>query len=232
MKCPICGNELIEGPGRRFETLSDHVSDPNGTHRPLRPTFECQGTYYFKSKNEEMDCIMQDSGFWDDYGDFYSHVDFDLYNRIQKLCYKEMTEALDSYARKSHAEIYKRDEEFVLFRTLKYKWFVKFNYEANMDGDIVKRRPYIQRLKKDGVGWVYDYPWWKSFLHSYRVFRNTLSRYRENPQNEFIQREIKEAFAPLPDWDKRFYRRFYKAFLHIFYGNVENKVMALELLRE
>lgn len=231
MKCPICGSELLEGPGRRFENLSDHVSDPNSRIRPLRQTFECHGAYHLESSDKDIKCPMGDSGFWDDYGDFYNQTDYDIYKRIEKLCDKNMTEALGSHARKSHTEIYKKDEEFVLFRTFKYKWIMNFNYEANMDGDIVKRRPYVQRLRKDDISWVYDFPWWKMFFHSWKVFRNHLKRYKESP-NKWVRDQIKTEFEPLPDWDRRFYRRFYKAFLHIFYSNVENRIKALELLGE
>lgn len=232
MRCPICGSELVEGHGRKFETLSDHVSDPNGRNRPLRPTFECHGTVHLDLKNEDIKCPMSDSGFWDDYGEFYSQVDYKLYKRIKGLCDKEMTEALNSHARKSHTEIYKKDEEFVLFRIFKYKWRVKFNYESDMDGNIIKRRPYIRRLKKDDIGWVYDPPWWKSFLYSVKNFHQLIERYNENPTNKWVEDEVKREFSPLPDWDQRFYRRLYKKYLFLFYNDIRYKIFAKEFLME
>lgn len=232
MKCPICGSELVEGPGRKFETLSDHISDPTGSVRPLRKTFECHGIIHLDSKNEDLGCPMGGSGFWDDYGEFYSQTDYSLYKKIKKLCNKEMTEALGSHARKSHTEIYKHDEEFVFFRIFKYKWLVKFNYESDMDGNIIKRRPYIQRLKKDDTTWVYDSPWWKSFISSVKSFHELKERYNENPNNKWIVEEIKKEFSPLPEWDERFYRRLYKKYLLLFHNNIRYKIFAKDFLAE
>jgi hypothetical protein len=41
MKCPFCNRELVRGEDRRYETLCDHVSNPNRTNYPLRATYEC-----------------------------------------------------------------------------------------------------------------------------------------------------------------------------------------------
>lgn len=39
--CPCCGVKLIKGEARRFETLDEHVSDPNKEEYPLRDTWMC-----------------------------------------------------------------------------------------------------------------------------------------------------------------------------------------------
>jgi len=38
--CPLCRSQLIVGPDYRYETLGEHVCDPNGA-RPSRPTLVC-----------------------------------------------------------------------------------------------------------------------------------------------------------------------------------------------
>ena len=58
MRCPFCGRILENGPCREYETLLDHVSDPNAEAYPLRPTSVC-------------DCPQAEGKFWDEYGDSY-----------------------------------------------------------------------------------------------------------------------------------------------------------------
>lgn len=59
MLCPFCKQPLVVGEQRRYETLCDHVDDPNRTDYPLRNTYECS-------------CKKSKDTFWDIYGDYYS----------------------------------------------------------------------------------------------------------------------------------------------------------------
>lgn len=40
MNCPACRTELTPGEARQYETLLEHVTDPNG-EAEARPTLEC-----------------------------------------------------------------------------------------------------------------------------------------------------------------------------------------------
>ena len=65
MKCPNCKTELIlSQETRKYETLNDHVCDPNG---------ESPERFYFYCPNEN--CILSTAAFWDDWGDFFSLTD-------------------------------------------------------------------------------------------------------------------------------------------------------------
>jgi len=57
--CPFCGKELILGEQRKYETLADHVCDPNREDYPLRNTYVCT-------------CGDALNSFWDEWGAFYS----------------------------------------------------------------------------------------------------------------------------------------------------------------
>jgi len=62
MQCPECKIELvISSEKRRYETLLDHVSDPNGKS-PMRSCYVCP--------NEK--CCLFENAFWDSQGDFYN----------------------------------------------------------------------------------------------------------------------------------------------------------------
>ena len=61
MKCPFCKRALRIGEWKRYETLSDHTSNPNAITHPLRPTFVCE-------------CTQSEGAFWDELGYKYGGV--------------------------------------------------------------------------------------------------------------------------------------------------------------
>jgi len=62
MNCPICGKKLVDGAPKGYETLSEHVCDPNGPC-PEKPTLRCQNPL----------CLTFGRGFWGTVeGSFYS----------------------------------------------------------------------------------------------------------------------------------------------------------------
>lgn len=79
MRCPFCKSILIKGEMQRYETLCDHVCDPNRNDYPLRETYICK-------------CADANNSFWNDWGDFYSRT-FRTGSRS--------TSAINSGARKS-----------------------------------------------------------------------------------------------------------------------------------
>jgi len=61
MRCPFCGTSLKDGPLREYETLADHVSNPNAESYSLRLTFTCG-------------CAQSEKVFWDWHGDVYVYA--------------------------------------------------------------------------------------------------------------------------------------------------------------
>ena len=62
--CPSCGFALEKGEQKRYETLLDHVEDPNEEYgeRPLRDTWVC---------THDQCIVCKTSTFFDEYGDIY-----------------------------------------------------------------------------------------------------------------------------------------------------------------
>jgi len=60
MRCPKCKAELVSGKQKKYETLAEHVSNPNATDYPTRETWICP--------NKDKWCLK---GFYDDWGDYY-----------------------------------------------------------------------------------------------------------------------------------------------------------------
>ena len=63
MQCPACHAELVPGDPEKYQTLNEHVSDPNG-ECPPRATCRCP-----KATTGDAFCPM--IGFWDPDGDYY-----------------------------------------------------------------------------------------------------------------------------------------------------------------
>lgn len=59
MKCPFCTAELQHGSLAAYETLSEHVCDPNNEDVFLRETFVCK-------------CSTSENCFWNPDGEFYT----------------------------------------------------------------------------------------------------------------------------------------------------------------
>ena len=102
MKCPYCKSELIEGEYKEFETLCDHVCDPNAESYPLRITYVCSGK-----------CKQSNNRFWDDYGDMYGE-----FPTREEYATKMVHEAIDSRSRefkmKLQAEREERKNKYIL----------------------------------------------------------------------------------------------------------------------
>lgn len=63
--CPLCGKVLSQGIPRKYETLCEHVMNPNQEDFPERETWLCTN----------LSCIAGFKGFWDFYGDWYVLAD-------------------------------------------------------------------------------------------------------------------------------------------------------------
>lgn len=80
MQCPLCEGELVISGLRKYTTLEDHVSNPNGP-RPIRPVWSCFNTgcrmkYWCRKR----------IAFWGVHGGFYSSskLRFEAYKALSK----------------------------------------------------------------------------------------------------------------------------------------------------
>lgn len=186
MECPTCRSKLVLGQGmRKYETLSDHVCDPNGDV-PERPYFVCP----------KEDCKLHSNSFWDDYGEFYTRLDFkqsreifgltaeeDFRNRNPKCC----KAAINSSARKSWFEIYYKEQSKQYFVGNLGLYFYN-QITADKFGNITKRKLKIQWLKKDGnsVCW---YTWGSHmFVFELKQCYRDFKKYKETNDVYFFKK--------------------------------------------
>ena len=130
MQCPKCKSELIKGEPKVYETILEHVSDPNNENLPKRATWECPTS-----------CVK---GFWNRYGDYYG-PDFKT---------SETHSAYNSPALKDEIEAYgtglKRERLLNPSWTFGY-WqpMISYSYQSNNKGEVLKRFSKLRFLKKD-----------------------------------------------------------------------------------
>jgi len=55
-RCPLCKKPLLAGKMKRYETLIEHVMNPNQEEHPERPTLVCANKA----------CQAWDRGYWSD----------------------------------------------------------------------------------------------------------------------------------------------------------------------
>lgn len=189
MECPICRSKLVLGQGtKKYETLNDRACDPNGDV-PDRPYFVCQ--------NEK--CGLHGNSFWDAYGEFYTRLDFkesrkifgisiedDYRNKKPKCC----EAAINSNARKSWFEIYYKEQSKQYFIGNLGLYFYN-QITADKFGNITKRKPKIQWLKKDGDS-VICHTWGSHmFIFNLKQCYRDVKQY-EKTNNEYTLKKIKE----------------------------------------
>lgn len=124
-RCPICTVELISGEHKRYETLSDHVCNPNGD-LPERETYVC--------RNTGCDAYW-DQLFWDyeghgpynsDFGQSYKYID-------GNPC------VIPSFSRKLYAEIYDKSQDSTILRTKRLLIKRKARRVADEYGNILEQ---------------------------------------------------------------------------------------------
>ena len=140
MICRFCKKALVKGGEKEFETLSDHVSDPNALRSPLRATFICP----------DDKCLVNTVaiGFWDNYGDFY-HSNWGAEELTPFKGYSGDYPAYESPASSTDTEIYKKDKNFTFYKGLKWILGVQYEYKADNNGKVIKRTPKLVITRKD-----------------------------------------------------------------------------------
>jgi hypothetical protein len=203
MYCPLCHSPLNNGKDKKYETLCEHVSDPNMEDYPLRPTFVCG--------KETCECHKQEV-FWDESGDIYGGF------KIKFIDGRDS--AYPSFGCKMDTEIYKKGfKDKIVLPPFLMLWFlqpiIEFNYKADEWGMVLKRTWCLKWLKKDklnpfykdkfGYHVYYTFPF-VSIIHTIK-HNNSLIKNNKLSQN-YKHSELKRIFEPISSWDKRWWRHF------------------------
>lgn len=213
MYCPKCHKPLINGEKKRFETLCEHVEDPNEEfERPLRNTFIC---------NNPQCPAFNENIFWDESGAMYGHnFKFKFDN--------DLNSAYPSFERKMDIEIYKKglkeEKQLHPILTLYFlKPIIVYDYKADYWGNVVdkswqlewrKKEKYSLKNKNYCIG--YTFP----FVHIYKTIRFIRNHFKNKSilnYSDFDLKLLKDHFKPLPKRDKRWWRKLEKFLIKIIF---------------
>jgi hypothetical protein len=210
-KCPVCKSEVKITSQESYETLLEHVEDPNKFSHPNRDAYRCI--------NQE--CICNDpkhNVFWNYHGEMYGGFYIEDEDFIG-----ENNAPFGSIERKFNIEIHKKG-----YKDCKYlspllclgllQPYIEYHYKADVMGNVVKRWFSIKFLKKSESG-DYSYGFttcWSTWKYLHYSFSSQIKFYKKN-KNLTV---LKEAFKPSfnRSWDvicfeniiKILYWKYYK----------------------
>lgn len=214
MYCPCCKSEIIKGKAERYQTLDEHVSNPNSPS-PLRLTNVCSNEFCETRKHDI---------FWDDMGDMYGGYDLP-----DSAFINENNSPFGSLGRKLNVEIQKVGLKKTKYLSPKwcfgwYRPYLEWNYKSNYNGDVLKTRITVKFLKKDNNG---NYclgviPFWKTFAFLWNRFQNNIDRYKTKGSKD----SLKRAFTP--SYNRANVYKTFENIMKVLYFNSYNAYLKLE----
>ena len=219
MNCPICDSGLEKGEMLRFETLCDHIEDPNNERGlPLRPTYIC------KKRTCPLSGQML---FWDEFGEVYINK-YEIYMELEKqfkhISSQNILEAQNSPGRKWAMEGTYSGTKYKLFRIGNYKWEIHRQHTCNEKGQVVKYKFFIQTFKHASPGWIYYSGFWHILILCIKQFNRTLKNWKED-HNDHEKRELLSNFKDLTERDKEDnYRIVFHWYVNTFYEELKEEL--------
>ena len=212
MRCPICTVELINGEDRRYETLNDHICNPNGIH-PKRETFVCRNTKCEAFKGQL---------FWDfDGGGPYNSSFKDHYNYIDdNPC------SIPSFDRKLHAEIRDKSQDTTVIRT---KWLLVrrvANRKADEFGNTLEETYHHDFYFNDGMGYCLWIPGYRMLVHCIKAFYSSCRLYTNTEAGKkALGNKVLDNFRKFPkdEW----WRKATRLWIRLFHGKLLKESIAI-----
>lgn len=221
MFCPYCGSPLIKsGEQRRFETLSEHVSNPNGSVS-LKDEYVCsaEGFFHYECGYSEVGCefgiLHSWNGGYEKGGSYSSTLRHKLYDMSEESVINKRVieswfhedykhghnEALNTFNCQAQTSIYNKGLKryyllpaWITFNIIRLK--LDLQYEANDFGEVTSTSVKLGFLKKDKGSHRFNivgtWPWhtWK-FLNRKTKRRLKVANRIKDEKNRI--KEIAEA---------------------------------------
>lgn len=203
MLCPICKAQLIVTGQECFETLFEHVSDPNGTPS-VKDKFECSNNF----------CSSKNVVFWNENGELY--VNYNCFKKSNDLKFIDKNNGpFGTTSRKTNVEVCKNDENFYFNKNGKYRIFIEYKYTSNKNGDILsrKRKYQLHIYNKEMDGYIQYMSGIRLFLFIMKEFHYSVKSYKEGNMGAICN--IKDTLNGSGHWWKSFPAFYVKYYLKL-----------------
>ena len=218
MYCPKCKSELISGDMKEFETLSEHVCDPNKQNYPKRPTWVCS----------DVNCDTNKYGmFWNESGEIYSDKWVN-----DEFFIKNNSGPFGSFERRTNVEIYKKgvknSQYLSPFLCLwVYKPYIVYNYKADEDGNVLKKSKKLKFLKYDKD--TKSYCCIVSFLIPclIRTIKHFVKDVKTFNRSSYQLKYMKEKFEMTPN--RALYQKIAYKYKNIFYKKFKKSLYKIDV---
>lgn len=207
MLCPCCKAPLEESGLERLETIEEHVCDPNGIPS-MKMGYRCSDATCLTRKHNVI---------WNEGGERYGG----LSDNNELLDEKSFIDGNDSpfgtLSRKLNVEIYKKGlpSRKELFIIGDIKFLLEFEYNADENGNVLRKRWRLSKWKRDRGGWIsYEFPivsFWRGVKDGWKggmrmTMRRAELREKGYDISKFKMNGIDKINFQLPNWDKRWWR--------------------------
>lgn len=231
--CPSCKKELSWGGSLSYQTLSEHVSNPNYDPLP-RSFYYCNNILCDANSPEEIKkrLVITEKTvrtepndvtvFWDEYGDSYGCFGSDI------KFIDGNSSPFGSESRRQHIEIRKRDENFKITEIFGWRFNAEYSYKADTDGNILKRKMRITVWKKDknGMGHIQFISGWRMFKFLMKKFNRNYPNFKKN-DSIYSRRELMELF--FPEYHLKAYKKAFALYLSVFYPRLKRMLIKSEV---
>lgn len=214
MKCPSCLHDLIPGEMQKAETFAEHVGNPYGVITK-KPTIICQ--------NENCQ-VHKDGVFWlneeftpgeGPYHTIYKH-DYDWYNGNYG--------PIPSLHRKINVEIYNHGQKdtILLFTLKKWKIYLKYYYQADKMGNVLKISRKLNIIQPDDIFWINPFNMIKYCL---KIFYGKRKDFIKNPSKRYAEQLLDQYKDIEMKFDNcEWWRKFVYWYLNIFHSKLKVKL--------
>ena len=212
--CPVenCKKELVPMDEKHYESLEEHVFDPNGTPS-LKTGYGCPA----------VECDANKLGIrWTDDGSLYIGP---LFRKLREVKFVDDNDApFGTFDRRQKVEIYKTDENYNIIKT---PWFYvkrKFCYKADEDGNILKKWSKLETwiINNNGTATFYN-SGLHMLIYCFKEFYRYKKEYRKQEISKWGTSQFLNCFK-LQEWDKRWWKVSFNWWINFWYKGLKVKL--------
>jgi hypothetical protein len=213
--CPRCLSPLVYGEGTRiYQTLVEHVSDPNGTIYPK--------SYLICSSSKCPTRINDD--IWEEYGDFHHSSSYP-----ECFFFLSCNRALNSGSRKFTLQ--QRKKRYTILNLIWFKVYIESSpIPDEMGLKIIGYKLKLRACTRTNFrgGWVEYIPGIYMLFFCFKSFKQDMNKFLEDPSNKYSLNELLEDME-YPSWDSRWWKHLSVWVANMLYPGLKKTLLEIKI---